>query len=159
MHVSAFSFFFFLFFFFFFFFRATPAAYGGSQARGQIGAAATGLYHSSQQPQILNPLSEARDQTQIIKDTSWVLNPLSHSGNSCMSAFSATPVPFLGSPHCLPHHSHFCLGPGPSIRGDQSISPRPLQTQQQAPVSRFNEVSPSWEAWGQGFMETPGQMA
>jgi len=28
------------------FFRATPAAYGGSQARGLIGAAATGLHHS-----------------------------------------------------------------------------------------------------------------
>ena len=27
-------------------FRATPAAYGGSQARGQIGAAVASLYHS-----------------------------------------------------------------------------------------------------------------
>ena len=27
-------------------FRAAPAAYGGSQARGLIGAIATGLYHS-----------------------------------------------------------------------------------------------------------------
>ena len=27
-------------------FRATPAAYGSSQARGQIRAAATGLHHS-----------------------------------------------------------------------------------------------------------------
>ena len=35
-----------LFFFFFCLFRATPTAYGGSQARGQIGAAATGLRHS-----------------------------------------------------------------------------------------------------------------
>ena len=34
------------FFFFFFFFRAAPAAYGGSQARGRIGAAAVGLHHS-----------------------------------------------------------------------------------------------------------------
>ena len=32
--------------FFFFLFRASPAAYGGSQARGPIGAAATGLHHS-----------------------------------------------------------------------------------------------------------------
>ena len=32
--------FFFFFFFFFFFCRAEPAAYGGSQARGQIGAVA-----------------------------------------------------------------------------------------------------------------------
>ena len=29
-----------------FFFRTTPMAYGGSQARGQIGAAAAGLHHS-----------------------------------------------------------------------------------------------------------------
>ena len=27
-------------------FRTTPAAYGGSQARGQIGATAAGLHHS-----------------------------------------------------------------------------------------------------------------
>ena len=27
-------------------FRATPVAYGSFQTRGQIGAAATGLYHS-----------------------------------------------------------------------------------------------------------------
>ena len=31
---------------FLFVFRATPAVYGGSQARGQIGAVAAGLYHS-----------------------------------------------------------------------------------------------------------------
>ena len=49
-------------------------AYEGSQARGRIGATATGLHHStpdlscvcdlhhsSRQHQILNPLSEARD--------------------------------------------------------------------------------------------------
>ena len=40
------------------------------------------LHHSSQQRQILDPLSEARDQTHILKDTSWVLNLLSHDGNS-----------------------------------------------------------------------------
>ena len=52
--------------------------YGGSQARGLIGAVAPAyatatamqdpshvcdLHHSSQQRQIMNPLSEARDQT------------------------------------------------------------------------------------------------
>ena len=34
------------FFFFFLLFRATPVAYGGSQARGQIGVTAASLYHS-----------------------------------------------------------------------------------------------------------------
>ena len=34
-------------FFFFLVFRAAPKTYGGSQARGQIGAVATGLHHSS----------------------------------------------------------------------------------------------------------------
>ena len=32
------------------------------------------LHHSLQQPQILNPLSEARDQTHILMDTSLALN-------------------------------------------------------------------------------------
>ena len=35
-----------LFIAFFFFFRATPSAYGSSQPRGQIGAAAAGPHHS-----------------------------------------------------------------------------------------------------------------
>ena len=38
-------------------------------------------YLSSQQRQIFNPLSEARDQTCISIDTSQVLNLVSHSGN------------------------------------------------------------------------------
>ena len=43
--------------------RASPAAYGGSQARGLIGASAAGLSHRSRQRGILNPLSKARGQT------------------------------------------------------------------------------------------------
>ena len=65
-------------FFFFAFSRATPAAYGGSQFRGLMGAVAAGLrqsqatwdsshvcdlHHSSRHRQIFNPLSKARDQT------------------------------------------------------------------------------------------------
>ena len=34
------------FFVFVFVFRVVPAAYGGSQARGQIGAVAAGLHHN-----------------------------------------------------------------------------------------------------------------
>ena len=40
--------------------------------RGQIGAAAAGLHHSSQQCWILSPLSETRDQFRILVDTSQV---------------------------------------------------------------------------------------
>ena len=58
--------FFFLFFYFFVFFRAASSAYGSSQARGRIRAAAANLHHS----QILNPLSKAQDCTCILKDTS-----------------------------------------------------------------------------------------
>ena len=37
-------------------------------------------YHSLQQH--WNPLCEARDQTLILMDMGWALNPLSHKGNS-----------------------------------------------------------------------------
>jgi len=62
-------------------------AYGSSQARGRIGAVAAGLHHShnnagssricdlyqrSGQHWILNPLSDARDQTCVLMDTSQV---------------------------------------------------------------------------------------
>ena len=50
------------------------------------------LHHSSQQRQILNPLSEARDRTPILMDTSYVLNPLSHSGNSRICALIEEPA-------------------------------------------------------------------
>ena len=53
-------------------FKATPAAYGSSQARGRIGATAAGLCHSSWQCQILNPLSKARYGTYILMDTSQI---------------------------------------------------------------------------------------
>ena len=52
--------------------RATPTAYGGSQARGRIGALVAGLHHSSWQHRILNPLSEARDQTHNLMVPSWI---------------------------------------------------------------------------------------
>ena len=40
------------------------------------------LCHSLWQHWILNPLSEAGDRTLILMATSWVLNLLSHNGNS-----------------------------------------------------------------------------
>ena len=85
-HPGFFWVFFFLFFcfcFFFFFFRATPVAYGGSQAKDLIGATATATvtwdlsrvydpHHSSWQCQILNPLSEARNRTHNPMVPSWI---------------------------------------------------------------------------------------
>ena len=59
-------------FLFFCLFRAALVAYGGSQARGQIGAVADGLHHSSGQCRILNPLKEARDQTCVLMDASQI---------------------------------------------------------------------------------------
>ena len=67
MHVLSYYF-----FCFFFFFRATPAAYGGFQARGQVRATAAGLHHSSQQHWIPDPLCETRDPTCILMDPSWI---------------------------------------------------------------------------------------
>jgi len=88
-----------IFFFFWSFFRAAPSAYGGSQARGQIRAAAACLHHShkpyhigatsaththhnSLQGWILNPL---RARLGIKHVSSWilVLKPLRHNGSSC----------------------------------------------------------------------------
>ena len=66
--------------FVFAFFRAASTAHGSSQASSWIGTAGASLFnshicdlhHSSQQCQILNPLSEARDWTHILMDTSQV---------------------------------------------------------------------------------------
>ena len=66
-------------------FRVTPAAYGGSQARGPVWAVADGLPEPQQQQiwvasatytaahgnaGILNPLSKARDRTWVLMDSS-----------------------------------------------------------------------------------------
>ena len=45
------------------------------------------LCHSLQQCEILNPLNEAKDRTHILMDTGWVLNLLSHNGNSTWHTF------------------------------------------------------------------------
>ena len=78
-----------VFFGFFLSFYGSTRGICSSQARGHIGAAAAGLHHSHRnlcctlwQCWILVPLNKARDRTGFLKDTSWVLNPLSHNGNS-----------------------------------------------------------------------------
>ena len=77
-------------------FRVTPAAHGSSQLGVKLDLqlpayiTATAMLYRSWifhlhcrlwQCQIFNPLSEARDQTHIITDTSQVLNQLSHNRN------------------------------------------------------------------------------
>ena len=88
LHNHVFISFFFFLFFVFCLFRAIPAAYGGSQARGLIGATELPAYttatatpepshvcnvhHSSQQCQIVNPLSEAMDRTRNFIVPGWI---------------------------------------------------------------------------------------
>ena len=66
----------------------TPMAYGiprlgvKSELQMQAYATATTAQDLSCSLWILKPLSEARDRTSILMGTSWVLNLLSHKGNS-----------------------------------------------------------------------------
>ena len=62
-------------------FRATPEAYEISQAKGQI-RAASATYTSATATPDPYPLSEARDQTCILMNTSPVFNPSCHKGYS-----------------------------------------------------------------------------
>ena len=69
---------------FFFLFRASPAAYGSSQAKGWIKAVdalqpldpshVCDLHYSSWQHQILNPLSKATDWTHNLMVPSWIVS-------------------------------------------------------------------------------------
>ena len=45
-------------------------------------------HHSLQQHQVFNPLSKAGNQTHIHMNTGWLLNLLSHSGNSLLLLLS-----------------------------------------------------------------------
>ena len=66
-------------------FRATPAAYGGSQARGRVGAVAAGLCHSNKgsEPHLRpTPLNEVRDRTCVLMDASQIRFRWVHNRNS-----------------------------------------------------------------------------
>ena len=69
-----------------FFFKAAPVTYGSFQARGRMSCICD--LHCLCQHQIFNPLSEPRDWTLILMDTSQVLNPLSHNGNALKFNFN-----------------------------------------------------------------------
>ena len=68
--------------FYFCLFRPAPAAHGPSQVKNPVVAIAAGLHqshscigdlqHSSRQRWVPNSLSEARDRTRLLMDTSWI---------------------------------------------------------------------------------------
>ena len=104
----------------FFIFRATPAAYGGFQARGLIKAVAASLHHShsntrskshlqpthSSQPcRILNPLSEARDRIHNLVVSSWIPFRCTTMGTS----FSSCLIPLPGFIVWTQRFSNFSL--------------------------------------------------
>ena len=82
-------------------------AYGGSQARGLIRAVATratatgdpscicDLHHSSRQQRILNPLSEARDQTCNLMVPSRIHFRCAITGTPCLACLLAPISPLL----------------------------------------------------------------
>ena len=87
----------------FFFFRATLVAYGGSQARGWMGAAAVSLHHShsiigsecicnlhhsSHQCWIPSRLSKAIDGSSILMDTGQICFQCTTMGNPIHGYFS-----------------------------------------------------------------------
>ena len=53
------------------------------------------IHHRSQQHPILNPLTEPRDRTLILTDTSQVCNLLSHKGNSSLDTFKGLILPLF----------------------------------------------------------------
>ena len=72
-------------------FRATPVAYGGSHARTQQCQMSHtyNLHHSSQQHQILNPLSEARDRTHNLMVLSWICSRCTTMGTPVQHLFTS----------------------------------------------------------------------
>ena len=123
----------------FFFGRATPRAYGSSQAKEskselQLLANATAtampdlnhvcdLHHSSRQHWIRNPWSKAKDQTRILRDTCPIHFHHTPLGTPCLffSTLSPHPAAFisagterLGTWACLCSRSHQGQPPGPS---------------------------------------------
>ena len=63
-------------------------AYATATATSTLDQAASATYTTAHgSASSFNPLSEARDGTCILMDTSQVLNPLSHNGNSLIPQF------------------------------------------------------------------------
>ena len=76
------------------------------------------LHCSLWQHQILNPLNEARDQTCILMDTSWVFNLLSHNRNTPMTSIYDSTFSFL-------FFFFFCCPMAYGVPGPEVRSPMP----------------------------------
>lgn len=128
------------------------------QARGPFRAAAASLHHShsntgsilhlqptpqSRQCPILNPLSEAGDQTSILTDTVLHSNLLSHNGNSCFIFFlyDRTKLTGDGKLAFLWAKTSEVSGSGSCIRTTVDPTPPPLRKLQLP----------------RAFVESPGQ--
>ena len=72
------------------------------------------LYHILWQHRILNPLSEARDRTLILMDTSQILNPLSHNRNSQIGLFLDS---VYDNSHGMRTHRNDLIVTGSHLRG------------------------------------------
>ena len=119
--------------FLFLFSRATPAPHGRSHARGWIRAYTTAtatwdpshvfnLYHRSWQHWIPDPLSEARDRTHILMDTSWICFHCTTTGTPTLLNFEdhcprpikchgdqhlwLTLFPSISKPHLVASEAH-----------------------------------------------------
>ena len=78
-----------------------PLAYATDTAMSDLSLICN-LHHSSQQRQILNPLSEARDQTHVLKDTAEPQQELPVSSLKCGECISpgGSKVPMIWHASC-----------------------------------------------------------
>ena len=123
------------FFFFLAFFRAPPEAHGSSQARPESElqplayhtaktkwdvSLVCDLHHRSRQHQILDPLIEARDQTWVLMDTSWVHFHCATTGTPCVWIFGCLSAVWPWASLFTSLSLIFSLG----IKADDAPSPR-----------------------------------
>ena len=73
---------FFFSFFFFFAFQGCMCGIWKFPGQGESQSYSSWLMSQLRQHQMLSPLNEARNRIQILVNTSWILNPLSHNGIS-----------------------------------------------------------------------------